>query len=607
MNIKLDGFKKIHSDKTHTTLEHESDGHQIKLAHRALSKPNRKALEKLPLESKASDDAKPHFDEGGSVAPKPKPDYTGSSIDWSQGPGPDGQYHAQQQPDDSKNKKVGAVLGAHKFGYADGGPVSPSDDQSIGKKIHFPGMATPFADGGDVKPDDGGLAALQQGVANLSAEPPAMNAAPAVEVPQSESQAPSAQAPTEAQRMPASDAPPAQPPVGESAQAPDLMQGYQNQLKGIQGEADAQANLGNSQASTYNKEAQQALDLSSEYQKHYSELDNDRKSFQQDILAKHIDPNHYLASMSTGKKIETGIALALGGLGGGITGQGNAPLQFLNNQIDRDIEAQKSELGKRENLLSANLRQFGNMEQATQMTRIQMHDMVQAKIAEAGAQAASPMAKANAMKLSGQLEQQTAPMVMQQATRRALMSVNSGQGGLSNVDPAAFIRSVVPDDKQKDVAKEIGDAQEIARNRDKLTRNFNEATQENTILKTGFGKLREPGSVKELKALILPQFKNIDGTVREYAAEQAFSNFIPAPGDSQPVIEHKRRALNDWMVSKQAAPLAKAYGIDLEKFSSTSSDQTSRLPAQQQSFAKWARENPSDPRSALILKKLGLE
>src|ERR1700761_6200834 len=52
-------FKKVSSDKTCTTMRHE-DGHEIKIAHKALSALQRKQLEKMP--------AVEHFDDGGTAA-----------------------------------------------------------------------------------------------------------------------------------------------------------------------------------------------------------------------------------------------------------------------------------------------------------------------------------------------------------------------------------------------------------------------------------------------------------------------------------------------------------------------------------------------------------
>jgi hypothetical protein len=126
--------------------------------------------------------------------------------------------------------------------------------------------------------------------------------------------------------------------------------------------------------------------------------------------------------MGTGGRIATAIGLILGGMGGGLTHQQNPALQFLNQQIDRDIDSQKQELGKKENLLNANLRQFGNLRDATDMTRVMQNDIVSMKLREAAAKAGTPAAAAAALKAAGDLDMQSAPIQAQMALRKTVMS-----------------------------------------------------------------------------------------------------------------------------------------------------------------------------------------
>ena len=69
---------------------------------------------------------------------------------------------------------------------------------------------------------------------------------------------------------------------------------------------------------------------------------------------------------------------------------------------------------------------------------------------------------------------------------------------------------------------------------------------------------------------MLPNFKSIDGTVRQAAMDESFRNLTPQFGDSKKTIQTKRKAMLDWMQSEQAAPTAKAFGIDLSKYKNTS-------------------------------------
>lgn len=58
--------------------------------------------------------------------------------------------------------------------------------------------------------------------------------------------------------------------------------------------------------------------------------------------AMRVDPDKWWNDKSTGGKILAGIGIVLGGIGGGMTGQGgNTALTVINNAIDRDIDSQK--------------------------------------------------------------------------------------------------------------------------------------------------------------------------------------------------------------------------------------------------------------------------
>ncbi len=54
-----------------------------------------------------------------------------------------------------------------------------------------------------------------------------------------------------------------------------------------------------------------------------------------------IDPEKYMKELGTSGKVMTGIGLVLSGIGSGITGQSNMAMQVLQNNINRDIDAQK--------------------------------------------------------------------------------------------------------------------------------------------------------------------------------------------------------------------------------------------------------------------------
>jgi hypothetical protein len=404
--IDLKGFKKSSSDKHTTTLVHKN-GHEIKLAHKALSKEMRDNLEKLPMAEGAS----------------------------------------KKSPDVRAERKEKEKAALQKF--ADGGQVEEAADaaKDIAKDAPGAPITINIGHAPQIPEQFNNPLAGQQSLQQAQANQPQVDAAPKLQDTFGVSKEQQAQMQMAAQQQPAaavgaqmpqiapplptpgqpdpSAAQPNQDPYGMEAYQNSLGQGIAEQKAGLLGEAQASAAAGAGQVRALHDAAQTQQAQMKSYQDHYGELDNERKSFQHDVENAHVDPKHYMSGMGTMSKIATGIGLLLGGMGSGVTGGENLAMSFLNKQIDRDIEAQKTELGKKENLLSANLKQFGNMRDATDMTRVMQNDIVMNKLKEAAAKAASPMAQAAALKAIGQLDTENAGRLQQLAVRKTMMGAMS--------------------------------------------------------------------------------------------------------------------------------------------------------------------------------------
>jgi hypothetical protein len=68
---------------------------------------------------------------------------------------------------------------------------------------------------------------------------------------------------------------------------------------------------------------------------------NDHKEMQNFIDTNQIKQGNYWGSMDTGGKVMAGLAMALGGIGAGMTGGPNYALQIINKAIEDDLDAQK--------------------------------------------------------------------------------------------------------------------------------------------------------------------------------------------------------------------------------------------------------------------------
>lgn len=201
---------------------------------------------------------------------------------------------------------------------------------------------------------------------------------------------------------------------------------YDKQLAGINAEANAAAQLGQEQQKILDQQVRVQQEVQQNYDQKYAELDNERKAFVDDINSQHIDPEKYWTGdpktgMGSHSKIMAGIGMIIAGFNP--TNSPNAAIKFIEKQMDMNLDAQKQNLQSKHNLLAANMRQFGNLKDATDMTRLMQADMVKNQLMAAAAKAQTPMAKAAAMKAAGQLEAQYAPLQAQMANRQVMFQL----------------------------------------------------------------------------------------------------------------------------------------------------------------------------------------
>lgn len=113
-----------------------------------------------------------------------------------------------------------------------------------------------------------------------------------------------------------------------------------------------------------------------------------------DIDAFRIDPTRRWNSIGAGNQALASFAMILGGIGQGLGG-GRGPnyaMQVIDKAIDQDIDAQKSELQKRETLLGKYLQQTGDMRASEAFTRADMYRLQQGQLDQAAAKMNSKVA-----------------------------------------------------------------------------------------------------------------------------------------------------------------------------------------------------------------------
>ncbi len=118
-------------------------------------------------------------------------------------------------------------------------------------------------------------------------------------------------------------------------------------------QADYQATALQEKSDLFKQYSDQAKVRNEDYQKQLSTAQNQVQG-QYDLLkSSTVKPNQLYENLSTGSKIQAGLAIGLGALGAAFTGGPNQALGIIQNAIDRDIDTQKANVGIREKAFGA--------------------------------------------------------------------------------------------------------------------------------------------------------------------------------------------------------------------------------------------------------------
>lgn len=557
--VDLAKFKKVSTDKDHTVMSDEN-GHEIKILHKALSTKMRKQLEALPHDGETSELVKASkesvgrgvkdsaegkvvdrgsfqkFADGGQVANK-KELYKKDAKAFEKG------FNGGNSLSDGFNNLKKAV------GYAEGGeavidqeldraPAGIPDmpqSQDAAMSMADAGVASPMTD----------TAGMQVAAPQITEQQPAIPAA--VQSAGDQVTAPIAQQPMQA------------PSQEQQPEQPSTMGGYDKQMKGMKQEADAISQQAKTDEANIKSHIAATQKIEQDYNDHVQSLDTERKAHIEDINNSHIDPAKY---WDTHSKIGTAIGFILAGFNP--AGQPNAAIDFFHKQMDENLKSQERNLGSKENLLSANLKQFGNLRDATDMTRVMQNDVIVNQLKQAAAKASGPVAQARLLQEAGKLELSIAPTVQNLAIRRTLDS-----GATQGQDPAMYVQHLVPKEHQAKVFGEIEAAQNTKNMSGAIVKAFDEAVKETSGAGVVGSLIKAPRSSQALHQAMQPTFKDLEGTVRQAAMDNTFKNVTPNSFDTKSDLKIKRDALMDYLQSKSSAPTAKGYGLDLSKFEST--------------------------------------
>lgn len=599
------------------TLQHK-DGHEVKMAIKALKPEFREILEAMAKESEKSK----KMADGGKVKAPPRMDPTPDRP--TQEKPVDGAHGRSLE--DVKNTLMNPSRwwdGDKKPGYAEGGEVeqpagtlTPEQKQAVsafamGQNSH-PEVVVPQIGHGPTPYADSLAKALPQ-----------PNPAVAQQMVQEGNLQPETAAQVSNQAMAAQPEMPQAPQApGMDATAPQastmptptelMQQGLGMQAAALQEQYKAATAQGARQAAADAAYQGQLKQMQLDFT---SKVDENAKNIAatiQDIKNNHINPRAYQENMGTGQKVATAIGLIAGGFSQAYTGK-NPALDMLNAQIDRDIKAQQSNMDNRQTLLSAYQKQFSNIHSATDMTRATLSGLYASQLSEAAHKAATPQAKAVMLAGSGELQIKAAQLAQQATLNEYLSKATSGADQnpeqliavMQQIDPArakdlrerlvpgvGFANS--PDDRKAII--------EVEARRQAIRRGVREAGE----------LIRKAGTYEMLGS----HNADVDRLADQIATDMAKMQ-DPAtaarPGEVEMV---KQTLFGPGIFSRKKTELDKMSHF-LRGAEKRANDQytlrglkppspMSHMSAQERQFADWAMKNPNDPKAKLVLQKLGI-
>lgn len=463
-------FKHLSSDDKTTTLQHPG-GHTITIMHKALSPNMRKQLEAIAMaQGGIIDKAK----RSGVLGTQPKvtqeieegdAKYKHMQLNAPKDDGVDVRTPEQKEKAKAAAKAYGYAQGGE-ICMAEGGEVQEADLPSkIGELVGKYGI-NPLVNAVKAVGQEGGQAVhdVLQGAGRFT-----QGVEKAVGIPVGQQPQVPAQTPIDAsQSMPQPEqeaqgiAPQPMAPEPEVPQGPDtqgmLQKAYNEAQAGVKQQGQAQDQLAQDQSAALAKSQEAQAKIQQDYQSHVSELEAERQNLIQDVQDGYVNPEKYWSGDKNGNgghsKIMAGIGMILAGFNP--TNSPNAAINYLKFQMEQNLQAQKENLDSKQSLLAANMRQFGNIKEAMDMTRVMQADMVKNQLEQASAKASSPLAKAAALQAAGQIDKEYAPL-FQQVAQKTAMNKLMGQAGKdpSKLEDTINAIAQVDPEKAKDLRSRL--------------------------------------------------------------------------------------------------------------------------------------------------------
>lgn len=488
MKLDLSKMKKVHSSRTHTIMEHP-DGHTVHISHSALKPQDLKHIESIKMA------------EGGPVST------------------------ASNQQADLK-EQVKKKMSSPK-------PYLPGSDEER-KKVQD-SFTQALAEGGDVKKDEepklSGFAAEMKDQAPSSPAP----------VPQSplfpdQSGVIQPLPPAQGQMQPVASDPLLNTVKENEKRVTGAIEGAE---KAVQQQADIAGDVGTAQAVVESGQQKQIKSLQSKYETERQSLHSEIDSLAKDMKDHPVIPRKMFQGMGTWDRISTGLGALVAGLGGNRP-ENNPVLKMLNQDIDRDLEAQKLNMDQKNNLMGVAFKKLGDLNQASQFAKANIIEAGIHQLNQIAARSQDPMQKAKAMQTASMLKLEQSNLLNSVAQSRALYEGSSGSSPEDQGNAALRI-GLLPEKQQPEATKELQQAENINNAKTNLMGAFDKVDQ--MVL----GGLFSPNEKAALIDPLVAQLSKESAGRFTEADARAIHNLFPSATDAPNTRLVKRQQLEKFI------------------------------------------------------------
>ncbi len=157
--------------------------------------------------------------------------------------------------------------------------------------------------------------------------------------------------------------------------ARQIQSGARMEEQGAREKGEAEAKLHGDLATVYANANDRVAAVSDAYEHRRQENDTSLDSAVKAFQDQNLDPNRIWHNLGTAQKIGAGLSIALGGLAQGFFAAGghdpgqNVALQVINTAIDRDIQSQVADMGKKKSMVSFYMERGHDLQSAQALAR----------------------------------------------------------------------------------------------------------------------------------------------------------------------------------------------------------------------------------------------